>query len=86
LAGYSQNFTSNFSFVLYVRSGLQEEGIFRKAGSAARIKTFRSKCDECKGDVNFEALAASPHDVAALLKQLLRFVAFWAAERSYLGL
>jgi len=55
-----------------VKSGLQEEGIFRKAGSAARTKVLREKCEQAKGDIDFEAIGARPHDVAALFKQFLR--------------
>ena len=54
--------------------GIREEGIFRKAGNAARIKQIRAKCDEQKGSVDFEALSALPHDVSAILKQFLRRV------------
>lgn len=52
--------------------GLGEEGIFRKAGGAARIKDLRKVCEDSKGFVEFEKLKARPHDVAALLKQFLR--------------
>lgn len=54
------------------KHGLDEEGIFRKAGSAARIKTLRQRCDDLKGIIDFEAEDARPHDVSALLKQFLR--------------
>ena len=53
-------------------AGLQEEGIFRKAGSTARIKELRQRCEETLGVVDFEKEEARPHDVAALLKQFLR--------------
>lgn len=53
-------------------TGITEEGIFRKAGSAARIKQLRQKCEDLGGNIDFEAVNARPHDVSALLKQFLR--------------
>eukprot|EP00051_Salpingoeca_urceolata_P006400 m.84682 g.84682 ORF g.84682 m.84682 type:complete len:577 (-) comp14814_c0_seq1:400-2130(-) len=55
--------------------GVEEEGIFRKAGSQARIRQLRQTCEELKGNVDFEKLEARPHDVSALLKQFLRDLA-----------
>jgi hypothetical protein len=55
-----------------VFSALEEEGLFRKAGSAVRIKALRDKVEEKWGDVNFDELDFRAHDVAAALKQFLR--------------
>eukprot|EP00055_Hartaetosiga_balthica_P003232 m.7056 g.7056 ORF g.7056 m.7056 type:complete len:568 (-) comp2695_c0_seq1:54-1757(-) len=52
--------------------GLDEEGIFRKAGSTARIKQLRAECEDCLGDAGFEGMDMRPHDVAAVFKQFLR--------------
>eukprot|EP00041_Stephanoeca_diplocostata_P012079 m.201285 g.201285 ORF g.201285 m.201285 type:complete len:590 (+) comp18800_c0_seq2:469-2238(+) len=54
------------------RRGLHEEGIFRKAGSSARIKALRERIESLGGIIDFEAEKSRPHDVAALLKQFLR--------------
>eukprot|EP00048_Salpingoeca_helianthica_P016801 m.234304 g.234304 ORF g.234304 m.234304 type:complete len:626 (-) comp19545_c0_seq1:19-1896(-) len=55
-----------------VDRALHEEGIFRKAGSAARIKTLRQVVEDARGDVDFAKLDARAHDVSAVLKQFLR--------------
>eukprot|EP00039_Didymoeca_costata_P019050 m.336035 g.336035 ORF g.336035 m.336035 type:complete len:585 (+) comp17739_c0_seq1:140-1894(+) len=61
------------SVIKFLREkGLNEEGIFRKAGSAARIKELRSACEAKQGLIDFVEHKARPHDVAALLKQFLR--------------
>lgn len=52
------------------KTGLSEEGIFRKAGSAVRIKELRQRCQE--SDVDFVRDKCHPHDVATLLKQFIR--------------
>eukprot|EP00043_Microstomoeca_roanoka_P009686 m.92253 g.92253 ORF g.92253 m.92253 type:complete len:561 (+) comp14659_c1_seq2:121-1803(+) len=54
------------------KHGVQEEGIFRKAGSAARIKELRQICEDAFGDIDFEKAEVRPHDASALLKQFLR--------------
>ena len=53
---------------------LHEEGIFRKAGSAARIVALRKLCDDAKGSVDFakQKPPVVSHDISALLKQFLR--------------
>ena len=53
-------------------SGLNEEGIFRKAGSAARIRDLQQRIDEAQGVFDFRAAGSRVNDVAALLKQYLR--------------
>ena len=57
-----------------VNTGMGEEGIFRKAGAAARIKSLRSILEEKKGDVDLAALDVQPHDACDLLKQFFRWV------------
>jgi hypothetical protein len=64
-------------------AGVKEEGIFRKAGAAARIKMLRQKCEDLKGDVNFEALGALPHDVSALVKSFVRLVGLYPCSSLY---
>lgn len=54
------------------KKGIGEEGIFRKAGSAARVKALRQRCEDLQGKVDFEEEKARPHDVASLFKQFLR--------------
>eukprot|EP00045_Choanoeca_perplexa_P006438 m.54706 g.54706 ORF g.54706 m.54706 type:complete len:568 (+) comp13640_c0_seq1:117-1820(+) len=57
----------------YLREhGLSEEGLFRKAGSAARIKTFRDKIEESWGEVDLASMECRTHDVAAAFKQFFR--------------
>eukprot|EP00040_Diaphanoeca_grandis_P030942 m.183985 g.183985 ORF g.183985 m.183985 type:complete len:587 (-) comp32174_c0_seq4:148-1908(-) len=63
-------FTRILNFLM--KRGLTEEGIFRKAGSAARTKVLREKCNAARGDIDFDEINARPHDVAALFKQFLR--------------
>jgi hypothetical protein len=53
---------------------LEQEGLFRKAGGAARIKELRRMCEEKKGDVDFAKISSRPHDISALLKQFVRYV------------
>lgn len=48
------------------------EGLFRKAGSAGRIRLLRDHCEASKGDVDLYEVEAHPNDVAAILKQFLR--------------
>ncbi|EDQ92833.1 uncharacterized protein MONBRDRAFT_22004 [Monosiga brevicollis MX1] len=55
-----------------ITGAVDEEGLFRKAGSAARIKKLREAIEKSWGDVNLEAMDCRPHDVAAALKQFLR--------------
>jgi len=52
--------------------GKDEEGIFRKAGGAIRIRDLRERIDTESGATDFAACGSRPHDVAALLKQFLR--------------
>eukprot|EP00053_Salpingoeca_punica_P008463 m.75957 g.75957 ORF g.75957 m.75957 type:complete len:600 (-) comp14617_c0_seq2:588-2387(-) len=60
-------------FIDYLtKHGLSEEGIFRKAGSAVRIKALRAAIEKTKGDIDFAVHDCRPHDVATLLKQFLR--------------
>lgn len=54
------------------KNAITEEGIFRKAGSSARVKKLRERCELVNGKIDFEAENAIPHDVAALCKQFLR--------------
>eukprot|EP01147_Barroeca_monosierra_P007412 gene7412-524_t len=63
-------FTRTISFL--EKHGLQEEGIFRKAGSSARVRELRQRCEDAYGDVDFDADEVRAHDVAALFKQFLR--------------
>ena len=50
------------------------EGLFRKAGSAARQRTLREQMDVVGNKAEYKDILkeASPLDVAALLKQWLR--------------
>eukprot|EP00730_Choanoeca_flexa_P017148 TRINITY_DN8215_c0_g1_i2.p1 TRINITY_DN8215_c0_g1~~TRINITY_DN8215_c0_g1_i2.p1 ORF type:complete len:569 (+),score=121.02 TRINITY_DN8215_c0_g1_i2:102-1808(+) len=52
--------------------GINEEGLFRKAGSAARIKGFRDKIEEAWGEVDLNSMGCRTHDIAAAFKQFFR--------------
>lgn len=62
-----------FVRVNILTSGASEEGVFRKAGAAARIKALRQLCEDSKGDVDFAAMDVQVHDACDLLKQFLRW-------------
>lgn len=53
---------------------MREEGLFRKAGSAARIKAFREKLEASPSNIDLESIAPHVHDTSSALKQFLREV------------
>lgn len=56
----------------FLDNSVATEGLFRKVGSAARVRELRELCDQTGGQVDLAKLEARPHDVATLLKQFLR--------------
>eukprot|EP00911_Craspedida_sp_UC1_P000071 UC1_evm1s60 len=54
--------------------GLSEEGLFRKAGSTARIKALRAKIEAASGRLDLSTEAPVTHDLCSVLKQFLREV------------
>ena len=53
-------------------NGLSTEGIFRKPGSAARIRALMQKCEDVHAQIDFLAEKAQVVDVACLFKQFIR--------------
>ncbi|KJE90563.1 hypothetical protein CAOG_01863 [Capsaspora owczarzaki ATCC 30864] len=61
------------TFEYLMDMAMTSEGLFRKAGSANRIRILRDHCEASRGDVDlYELEAVHPNDVAAILKQFLR--------------
>jgi hypothetical protein len=58
--------------IAFLENEVHQEGLFRKMGSAARVKKLKEHSDMFGGDVDFVAADARAHDVATLLKQLFR--------------
>jgi len=52
--------------------GLDTEGIFRKPGSASRIRALLQKCEDVSAQIDFAAEKSQVVDVACLLKQFIR--------------
>lgn len=52
--------------------GLGTEGIFRKPGSASRIRALLQKCEDVSAQLDFVAEKSQVVDVACLLKQFIR--------------
>ncbi|XP_028405819.1 LOW QUALITY PROTEIN: rho GTPase-activating protein 18-like [Dendronephthya gigantea] len=57
-------------------NGINEEGILRVPGSAARIRAMREEIEEKYQECLFSWTGRKTHDVAALLKQFLRELPF----------
>lgn len=53
-------------------NGLDTEGIFRKPGSASRIRALLQKCEDVSAQIDLAAEKSQVVDVACLLKQFIR--------------